>query len=456
MRKGMWPAVAVVLVVAVGGIIFAVSGGDDDTRKNALASSGELVANGGFEDTSAWLPNAGAARKTTGPAHSGTGSMQLGGSTEYAGSIVRQDIAVPAGDGPVNLSFWLNVTTAETATTAVDPLTVQVRDPSGYIRGNVAQYSNLDRTAAGTYVQKSGFDLSSYRGQTITIFFKADRDTSNATLFRIDDVSVNAGGAAASPPVLSVAPTSLSFAGTAFQSTATAKQLSINNTGGGTLNWRATGTQPWLSISPASGTQPGAATVSVKATNQAAGTYKDEITIEATGATPVKIPVTFTVSGSATADRVSNGAFEGSATPWTMKGTAAWISGSADAHAGSGHLALTESASSATGSAGQAITVPGTATTADLSLWLKVTTSEVSGKAKTRSDQLFVNVYDTAGTKLATLASYSNLDASTAYVQRGPISLLAYKGKTVNLRLETTTNNASLPTTFRVDDVSVR
>jgi hypothetical protein len=100
-----------------------------------------------------------------------------------------------------------------------------------------------------------------------------------------------------SPPALSVSPSSLSFSGTAGGSSPAAKTLTVTNSGGGTMNWTASESASWLSVSPASGTNNGTITVTPSITGLAAGTYTTDVTVTATGAggSPKTIPVTFTV-----------------------------------------------------------------------------------------------------------------------------------------------------------------
>ena len=56
--------------------------------------------------------------------------------------------------------------------------------------GALRTYSNLDKTAAGTYTQRGAFDLLRFKGQSVRVFFQTNRDTSLPTTFRIDDVSL--------------------------------------------------------------------------------------------------------------------------------------------------------------------------------------------------------------------------------------------------------------------------
>ena len=102
------------------------------TMVNDDSQSG-LVVNGGFEGHGETLYHSGGAvRRSTGPAHGGTGFVELGGSTEYAGAGAYQVVTIPASASTANLTFWLKLTTAETKTTVADELSVQLRDASGY------------------------------------------------------------------------------------------------------------------------------------------------------------------------------------------------------------------------------------------------------------------------------------------------------------------------------------
>ena len=66
-----------------------------------------------------------------------------------------------------------------------------------------------------------------------------------------------------------------------------------------------------------------------------------------------------------------------------------------------------------------------------------------------------MEVLDTAGKVLATLATYSNLDRGAGYTRKGPFDLLTYRGQTIRLQFRATTNGSSA-TKFRIDDVEAR
>ena len=90
---------------------------------------------------------------------------------------------------------------------------------------------------------------------------------------------------------------------------------------------------------------------------------------------------------------------------------------------------------------------------ANYTFWLNITSSE---SGPTIYDRLFVEVRNTAGTLLGTLATYSNANETTIgnYSQKS-FSLANWRGQTVRLQFRATTD-FSLPTSFRIDDVSLR
>jgi Zn-dependent metalloprotease len=150
---------------------------------------------------------------------------------------------------------------------------------------------------------------------------------------------------------------------------------------------------------------------------------------------------------------LTNGGFESSLSPWISSGTgAAYINSGNFPQAGTGYIYF-GSANNAAGQIYQQITIPAS-TSPTLSFQLGITTSETT--ATTQYDKLFVEVRNSAGTLLATLATYSNLDKTNlgTYVPK-TMSLAAYAGQTVRIQLRTTTDSSAI-TTFRVDSASVR
>lgn len=109
----------------------------------------------------------------------------LGNVNKVTAAKIYQQVTVPSN---ATLSFWLNTVSNETTTTAkYDYLYVEVTNTAGTVLGTLGTYSNLDKTTAGTYVQKS-FSLAAYAGQTVRVQFRATTDSSMVTTFRLDDV----------------------------------------------------------------------------------------------------------------------------------------------------------------------------------------------------------------------------------------------------------------------------
>jgi hypothetical protein len=108
---------------------------------------------------------------------------------------------------------------------------------------------------------------------------------------------------------------------------------------------------------------------------------------------------------------------------------------------------------SSSGTLYQTVTVPSGCS--NLTFWLNITTSEAQGAAI--FDRLFIEVRSTTGTLLATLATFSNQNSGTAgnYILRGPYNLSSFSGQTVRIQFRGT-NDITLPTSFRIDDVAVQ
>jgi hypothetical protein len=149
-------------------------------------------------------------------------------------------------------------------------------------------------------------------------------------------------------------------------------------------------------------------------------------------------------------DLILNGGFEGSSSPWTLTGQAFWMTSGSTPHGGTGNLELGRAAWQP-GAAEQSVTLPaGSALT--LSFWMYITSTETT--TFIQSDRFSVEILNSAGTVIATLANFSNLNKGSGYVQYA-YSLASYAGQTVRLRFSAY-QSGSLITVFRVDDVSVK
>ncbi len=146
---------------------------------------------------------------------------------------------------------------------------------------------------------------------------------------------------------------------------------------------------------------------------------------------------------------IQNPGFESGAANWT--GTSGVITNSSTkpAHAGTYKAVLQSNGRTSTENVGQSVTIPSTATAAGLSFWIRIDTAETT--TSTVYDTVKVQVVD--GTTTTTLATYSNLNKSSSYVQKS-FNVLAYKGKTVTVRF-LGQEDSSLQTSFVVDDVAL-
>ena len=166
------------------------------------------------------------------------------------------------------------------------------------------------------------------------------------------------------------------------------------------------------------------------------------------GSTPTPTPT----PGGGT-ELIVNGGFEGSASPWVGSGSGYfYVNPGNYPQAGTGYIYFGVN-NSVSGQAYQQVTIPSSAT-GTLTFWLNVTSNETT--TTTQYDKLYVEVRSTSGTLLSTLATYSNLNKGTAGVySQKTLNLSAYRGQTVRIQFRAT-NDSSLPTTFRVDSVSLK
>ncbi|WP_433161444.1 M28 family metallopeptidase [Kribbella sp. CA-247076] len=144
-----------------------------------------------------------------------------------------------------------------------------------------------------------------------------------------------------------------------------------------------------------------------------------------------------------------NPGFESGAVNWT--GTSGPITNNSGrpARTGTWKAWLQGNGRTTTENIGQSVTIPSSATAATLSLWIRIDTAETTNS--TVYDTVRVQVVD--GSTTTTLATYSNLNRSTSYVQK-TLDLTQYKGKTVTVRF-VGQEDSSLQTSFVIDDTAV-
>ncbi|GJJ05431.1 hypothetical protein RugamoR64_59690 [Duganella rhizosphaerae] len=148
---------------------------------------------------------------------------------------------------------------------------------------------------------------------------------------------------------------------------------------------------------------------------------------------------------------IVNGGFESGASSWTATSGVISSDASQAAHAGAYKAWLDGYGSAHTDTLYQTVTIPADATSATLAFWLKVVSSETT--TTTAYDTLKVQVRSSANAVLATLATYSNLNKGSTYVQKS-FDLSAYKGQTVRIYFEGV-EGTTVSTAFLIDDVTL-
>lgn len=155
--------------------------------------------------------------------------------------------------------------------------------------------------------------------------------------------------------------------------------------------------------------------------------------------------------GTCTATQLlANPGFESGSSSWTAgTGVITTATGQA-ARTGSYKAWLNGNGSANTETLAQSVTIP-TGCAATLSFYLHVDTAETT--TSTAYDTLKAQVLNSGGTVLATLATYSNLNAATGYTQR-TFNLGAYAGQTVTVKF-TGVEGSILQTSFVIDDTAL-
>jgi len=143
---------------------------------------------------------------------------------------------------------------------------------------------------------------------------------------------------------------------------------------------------------------------------------------------------------------VTNGGFESGTSPWTQSSTSVITSRSGQtAHGGTSYAWLDGTGGTHTDTLSQSVTIPSGCSTATLSFWLHIDTTETTSSI----------AYDKLTAKIGgtTLATYSNLDKNTGYVKK-TLDVSAFTGQTVSLAF-TGTEDSSLQTSFVLDDIAL-
>lgn len=193
-------------------------------------------------------------------------------------------------------------------------------------------------------------------------------------------------------------------------------------------------------------------------TYAAAGTYTvtETVTDGTSGKTSAKSSsVTVSSGGGGATQLLGNPGFEtGTASPWSISSGALCSNSSCSgqtAHGGTWFTWLDGYGSSHADTVSQSVAIPAGKTSASLTFYLHIDTAETT--TSTAYDKLNVQVLNSSGTVLKTLATYSNLNKASGYALK-TFDLSAYIGQTVTIKF-TGTEDSSQQTSFVLDDVNL-
>jgi len=231
--------------------------------------------------------------------------------------------------------------------------------------------------------------------------------------------------------------------------TAASLQISATDSASGqTLSYTATGLPAGLSI--------GSSTGLISGTPTTASTYT--VTVTATDTTGASGSTTFSWTigsgsggGCTAAQLLGNPGFEtGTAAPWVASTGVISNHSQEPPHSGKWDAWLDGYSTPTTSTLAQTVTVPSGCSTYQLSFWLHIDTAQTT--TTTAYDTMTVQVLNSSGTVLGTLATFSNLNHGTGYSQY-TYNLSAYAGQSITLKF-TGIQVSDTKTSFVVDDTA--
>ncbi len=154
-------------------------------------------------------------------------------------------------------------------------------------------------------------------------------------------------------------------------------------------------------------------------------------------------------AGGGTTQLLQNPGFESGLPPWVQSNSFIVTADDSKAHAGTNFGWLGGYESPTTDSLYQQVAIPANASSVSLTFWMNINNGPTPPGMATNI--LTIKVRNSSGGDLATLATFSNLDAGGGYLQRGPYSLTAYAGQTIQLYF-TSVQPGTFYTNFWVDD----
>ncbi len=341
-------------------------------------------------------------------------------------------------------------------------------DHNQYVKGNYSYQSNytaglriLDLTNVASPASMSEaayFDI--YPSSNSAAFHGTWNNypyypSGNVAVFTIEGglfvLKPNLGNQPANDFSISASPSSGTV--TAGGSTTTTVSTATTSGSAQTVNLSASGlpSGATATFNPTSVTSGGSSTLTISTTaSTPAGTYS--VTITGTGAsashsTTYSLTVNGTGACGSPGQKLANPGFESGAASWTATSgvIGQWGSSGEPAHSGTWNAWLDGYGSSHTDTLSQSVTLPAGCSSYTLTFWLHIDTAETT--TSTAYDELTVQIGTT------TLATYSNLNRASGYVQK-TFNLSGYAGQTVTLKFAGT-EDSSLQTSFVIDDTAI-
>ncbi|GAA2051764.1 hypothetical protein GCM10009839_68640 [Catenulispora yoronensis] len=344
-------------------------------------------------------------------------------------------IAVSPTSGSVNPGSSLTATVSTTLTSG-SAQTVNL-SASGLPAGATASFSPSSVTSGSTSTLTLATASTTPAGTyTVTITGTGSSATHTATF------TLTVNGTGSETVTVNSPGNQTSTVGTAISTL----QITGSDSAGKALTYSATGLPAGLSISSSG---------AITGTPTTAGTFSVTVTASsgtATGSTTFSWTVNPVSGGCTAANLLGNPGFEtGSAAPWTSTAGVIDSSSSEPAHSGTWKAWLDGYGTTHTDTLAQKVTIPSTCKAATFTFFDHIDTSETT--TTVAYDKLSVQVLNSAGTVVATLATYSNLNAASGYVSHS-FSLNSYIGQTISVKF-TGTEDASLQTSFVIDDTGL-
>ncbi|MGH6656040.1 MAG: PKD domain-containing protein [Actinocrinis sp.] len=427
--------------------------GSPSTGNAPLSESFTGSATGGTAPyTYSWNFGDGSAASTTqNPTHTYTAAGT------YTATLTVTDSSSPANTATSSVTTTVSAvgnplaaSASALPTSGQIPLSVAF---TGAATGGTPAYSyswNFGDGSAAATTQNPSHTYTTVGTYTATLTVT---DSSSPAKTATSSVTVTASPIASSPPG---APTGLTATGGVGQAALTWTAPASNGQNITSYNvYRGTssGSETLLSTGGCGGL--GAVTSCTDTGLTAGQTYFYKVTASnAAGEGPQSNEASAAVSGAGcpSVQLIGNPGFEtGTAAPWSASTSVVADNAAEPPHSGTWDAWLDGYGTTHTDTLSQSVTLPTGCATYNYNFWLHVDTAETS--TSKAYDTLKVQVLNSSGTVLSTLATYSNLNHNTGYAQKS-FNLAAYAGQSVTLKF-TGAEDYTKQTSFVIDDAAL-